>query len=112
MAHHVGDVQSHVMLIEAEHVVDIAADAIAWQIMDGETAVRHHGQAPRQKARLDALGQLQFAVDLLMELLQTLVEAAQLGALVGQAIVGFLFRHITVPFVTVACTRNAPHPPG
>ena len=66
---------------------EVAADAAAEQVVNREAGVRHLRQRLRQEAGLDALGQLQFLVDLLVRLLQPLVDAVDLGGFLGQAVV-------------------------
>ena len=87
MAHGVGDVEADVPFIQAKDVVKVAADPAAQQVMDREADVRDLGQRLRQEARLDALGQLQFLIDLLIGLLQAFVDAMELGRLLGEPIV-------------------------
>ena len=69
VAHGVGDVEADVVLVEAKDVVEVAADPAAEQVVDGEAAVRDLRQRLRQEARLEALGELQLLVDLLVGLL-------------------------------------------
>lgn len=78
------------MFIESKRVVEIAAHPIAQKIMHGETATRHLRQFLRQKARLDTLRQLKLMIDLLVQLLETLVNAMDLGSFAGQSIVRVL----------------------
>ena len=78
------------VLVEAEHVVEVAADAAAQGVMDGEAAARRLRQRLRQEARLDALGQFQLLVDLLVRLLEALVDAVDLGRFLIQAVVYLL----------------------
>src|SRR5579875_207700 len=111
VAHNIGDVQADMIFVEAKHVIEVAANAIARQKVDGEATVRHFRQILRQETRLDALSQLQLIIDLLMKLLQTFIETAQLGALSGQVIVSVLLPHVTAPSLS-PYARNNLHPIG
>ncbi len=68
VAHGVGDVEADMVLVEAEGVVEVAADPAAEQVVDGKAAVRDLGQCLREEARLQPLGQLQLLIDLLISL--------------------------------------------
>src|SRR5262249_41143216 len=88
--HRVGHVEADMVLIEAKDVVKVAADTPTEHVADGKTEPRHLGQRLRQKTELDALSQLQLLVDLLVSLLEPLVDAVDLGALIGEAVVDVL----------------------
>ncbi len=90
MAHGIGDVEAQVVLVQAKGVVEVAADAVAQDVVDGKAYVRDLRHRLRQEARLDALGQLQFVVELLVELPQARVDAMHLGRPPRQAVVGVL----------------------
>ena len=90
VAHRVGDVEADVLLVEAEDVVEVAADVADRPILDRETHLRHLRQGLRQEARLDPARELQLGVDLVIRGLEPFVDARRLGRLRRQAVVPFL----------------------
>src|SRR5262245_711095 len=82
MAHGIGDVKTDVIFIEAEDIVEIATHAAEWAIFDGKTDARKLRQRPGQKAHLKPPCRLQFKVDLLVSLFESLVNGMQFRRLV------------------------------
>src|SRR5438105_7473072 len=87
MAHDVGDIEANVVLVEAEDVVEVAAHAAAGSIMDRKARRRQVGQTLWQHALLNAAGQVQLLVDLLIRRLQALADTVKFGRLRSQPVV-------------------------
>ena len=90
MTHGVGDIEADVMLVQAERIVEVAADVTDRSIFDREANLRQHRQTLRQKARLDPTRELQLAVDLLIGRLKFLRRATRLGSAGGERVVPLL----------------------
>jgi len=87
VAHGVGDVQPDMVLIQPEDVVEVAADPAAQQVMDGEPAARHLRGGLGEETGLDALGQVQLLVDLLLRRLQARGDTVEFGGPGSQPVV-------------------------
>src|SRR5438128_2076661 len=87
MAHDVGDIEANVVLVEAEDVIEVAADPATGSIMDRKPRRRQVGQALWQHALLNAAGQVQLLVDVLIRRLPARGDTVEFGGPGSQPVV-------------------------
>jgi hypothetical protein len=75
MAHGISHVEAHMSLIQSENIVEVAPDAIAKYVVNGEARASYPGERLGQQAGLDALGQFELVVQLPVKLAQARVGA-------------------------------------